>query len=104
MLQDINFMVKYCGGCNSYYDRGKMVKKIEEKAAVRIIPYKEGCIPDMLLIVKGCRSECINIGEYRSKYGIFVLEDKGEFNTIVEQILKKLANITSSKGKMPSCS
>lgn len=89
-MQDINFMVKYCGGCNSRYDRASAVRRIQERIPIKIKPYDGKTIPDILLIVKGCSSECINKDEFKSKYGIFYLQDEKDLQALLEEIINKL--------------
>jgi len=90
ILQDFSFMVKYCGGCNSRYDRAGAIKRIQERIPIKIKHYDGRTIPDLLLIVKGCWSECINKDEYKSKYGIFCLQDEKDLEDLLEEIINKL--------------
>lgn len=52
--------VKYCGGCNPFYDRKAEVEKLErnlENACFE--PVKQGETYDRILFVCGCQRACI---------------------------------------------
>lgn len=68
--------IRYCGGCNSRYDRGSFVKRIVEKhpdLAFEIA--KEGCRYDYLLVVGGCSSCCAAYEQFNAEKIIKNWED-----------------------------
>lgn len=53
--------IKYCGGCNSRFNRGKFVEILMGKYNnVTFEPAKENFRYDMVLVICGCFSECAN--------------------------------------------
>jgi hypothetical protein len=51
--------IKYCGGCNSFYDRVGMVEKLARKLkGIAIFLSYEDFPYDLLLIVNGCMRAC----------------------------------------------
>ncbi len=51
--------IRYCGGCNSRYDRGAMVKRITEKHPEWAWENaREGSVYDLLLVIGGCSACC----------------------------------------------
>lgn len=38
ILEDVNIMIKYCGGCNPRYDRIMMVKRVEKDYLLKQYP------------------------------------------------------------------
>lgn len=56
--------VKYCGGCNPYYDRIGAVKMLERAIEPeRLRSYKKEEAWDVILIVSGCAAACVDIAE-----------------------------------------
>lgn len=52
--------IKYCGGCNSHYDRVAAVQRIIQKfpsCSITYHPETEGC--DVCLLVSGCPISCV---------------------------------------------
>ena len=68
--------IRYCGGCNSRYDRGAFVKRITEKHPdFEFEIAKEGYLYDCLLVVGGCSSCCASYGKFHADKIIKVWED-----------------------------
>jgi 3-hydroxyacyl-[acyl-carrier-protein] dehydratase len=68
--------VRYCGGCNPYYDRRAAYEKISDdvtsfaernKEEIRFETAEEGVLYDAFLVVSGCANRCASIGQYASK-------------------------------------
>jgi 4-hydroxybutyrate CoA-transferase len=90
--------VKYCGGCNSGYDRraayGKIrddVESFAEKNDKEICfeAATEGILYDVLLVVSGCANRCASIRQYKSKVApIHIWNESGISD--VSAMLKKM--------------
>lgn len=91
--KDIKIAVKYCGGCNPRYNRRKAVESIEEYFNTKIIPYDESNIPDILLIVNGCESECINIKQDYSNYKTLLINSIDK----IKEAIRVIENIIADK-------
>ena len=51
--------IKYCGGCNSKYDRIEFVNKIINiYSEINFEPVMEQVYYDYILIINGCRCAC----------------------------------------------
>jgi len=81
--------VKYCGGCNSKYDRAGALEKMKRELEDYQFSYvKEEEIYDYLLVICGCHVVCAyheNIKYIKEKFIIQSLEDMEK----VIEILKK---------------
>lgn len=80
--------VKYCGGCNSHYNRREQIKKLAGKyETVRFEPVEDGKDYDIVLLVCGCMRTCIR--EYRSAAAgqWFVLQSEENFDEIEKVIM-----------------
>lgn len=52
--------IKYCGGCNPFYDRKAEVEKLERNLKdIRFEPVQHGESYDSVLLVCGCPRACI---------------------------------------------
>ena len=60
--------IKYCGGCNPYYDRVALVKRIANRLAgkVEIVPLKHEQI-DLVVAVEGCSTACADLSSVKNK-------------------------------------
>ncbi|MDR1781738.1 MAG: hypothetical protein LBR40_01930 [Bacilli bacterium] len=69
--------VKYCGGCQSTYDRVAAYKKIENALDVdiEIVSDNENKIYDLLIVICGCRVRCPDIDKYQFKDFIYIYQE-----------------------------
>jgi len=88
LLKNIRIAVKYCGGCNPYYERREAVREIESRIKTKLEIYNIENIPDIVLIVCGCKSQCIDINAYKSKIKTIVLNDIKGMDEVVNTISK----------------
>jgi len=60
--------IKYCGGCNPYYDRVALVKRIADRLAgkVKIVALDHDRI-DLVLAVEGCNTACAELSQFDGK-------------------------------------
>ncbi len=60
--------IKYCGGCNPYYDRAALVKQIESrlKGNVEFVS-PDNDDADLVLAVEGCQTACADLGSFQGK-------------------------------------
>lgn len=59
--------VKYCGGCNSRYDRKELVKELEQKFAQPIPAAQPGVLYDEVYVICGCASCCADTSALQAK-------------------------------------
>ena len=60
--------IKYCGGCNPYYDRVALVKRIERrlKGKVAFVSAADDDL-DLVLAVEGCNTACADLSSFDAK-------------------------------------
>lgn len=58
--------IKYCGGCNSRYDRVKLVNDIKNCFKDYEFNYANGNEPfDLILVINGCHISCASLENLR---------------------------------------
>lgn len=76
--------IKYCGGCNPRYDRKDIVTRLEDEykdLIINLINKNEDY--DLVIILCGCSSCCINDEDLMGKYGkVIVAQDKDYINIL----------------------
>lgn len=84
--------VKYCGGCNSSYDRPAMVERIRrEFPGVTIVSAENrdgggGAAPDLVLVVCGCPCACASHSHLAGVRGKAVTASEGDFTRVREAV------------------
>ena len=60
--------IKYCGGCNPYYDRVALVKRIERRlqGQVEFVSAANDDV-DLVLAVEGCNTSCADLSSIGGK-------------------------------------
>ena len=90
--------IKYCGGCNPYYDRVALVKRIESRlqGEVEFVSTEIDGV-DLILAVEGCQTACADLESYQGKtiYIISRFEDAAKF-------LQKIQNRQFGIGESPN--
>ena len=61
--------IKYCGGCNPFYDRVALVKRIERrlKGKVAFVSAAADDDVDLVLAVEGCNTACADLSSFDGK-------------------------------------
>lgn len=84
--------VKFCGGCNPRFDRGKAFSYLQahfhEQVEFRIA--QEGVLYDFLLVIGGCTNNCAAVEPYRWRLSMIRLWDQQPLEAAVSQIDKLL--------------
>lgn len=72
--------LKFCGGCNPYYDRGRAVRNLKERFPRYFFEavQKEGCY-DVVLLICGCTRGCVEYYREAEADRYIVLKDRKEF-------------------------
>lgn len=86
----MNIGIKYCGGCNPKYNRSVFVAGLaaKYKGEIKIEPIKEDIIYDIVIIMNGCSSVCIDISEMEHKGKIISVASEEDFTLVYEEIDK----------------
>lgn len=75
--------VKYCGGCNSSYDRGAMVGRIRREFPVAtIVNAEDQDGADLVLVVCGCPSVCAAHSHLNGKQGKIITACENDFAAV----------------------
>jgi len=93
--------IKYCGGCNPFYDRKAEVEKLERSmTGVRFEPVRRNRSYDKILLVCGCPRMCIRKYITSGKHAVsekdqkseavkyYIVKSKEDFSKI-QELLKK---------------
>lgn len=82
--------VKFCGGCNPRYDRGKALEAIRQgtKGAAAFVIAEEGTEYDRLLVIGGCTNCCASVDRYTVKGDSIRMWDEDHIDTIINNIKK----------------
>lgn len=80
--------VRFCGGCNPRYDRGKALETIKEKFAgdVDFVIAQEGVMHDILLVIGGCTNCCAAYEQFTTKEGVIKMWDESHIEKIAAAI------------------
>ncbi|MDR2133006.1 MAG: hypothetical protein LBP30_06635 [Clostridiales Family XIII bacterium] len=86
--------VKFCGGCNPRYERGKALAAIKERFGenLRFAYAEEGVRCDLLLYIAGCVNRCTALDAYPAGEGVVSLWDEesiGEVCARMDAILRQ---------------
>ncbi|MDD2190253.1 MAG: hypothetical protein PHV71_05445 [Eubacteriales bacterium] len=85
--------VKYCGGCNPRFDRGKAFQAIKEQAHddIEFKVAEEGVEYDYLLVIGGCSNCCASYCQYNVKNGtLFVWDGETHVDKTIDNIHKMM--------------
>ena len=67
--------IKYCGGCNPYYDRVALVKRIESRLQGKVeFVSPENDDVDLVLAVEGCQTACADLSSFEGKQIHFIAQ------------------------------
>ncbi len=85
------FGVKFCGGCNPRYDRGKLWKRLKEDFAGKITfeLAKESQSYDGLVVFCGCTNTCAGYKNIKTKRKPILIWDDKQYDDMIETIKKK---------------
>lgn len=83
--------VKFCGGCNPRYDRGKALAAIKEQlqGEAEILIAEEGGEYDHLLVIGGCTNCCASVNQYMAKKDIIKMWDDEHIEKTINKIKKQ---------------
>ena len=82
--------VRFCGGCNPQYDRGKAFEEIKNRMKeVDFVNAAEGVPNDLLLVIGGCTSCCAGYDQFETKNGVLKMWDKTRIDRICDEIKKQ---------------
>ena len=79
--------IKYCGGCNPYYDRVALAKRIADRLAgkVKMVALDHDQI-DLVLAVEGCNTACADLSQFDDKK-IHLITNPEDAEKFIQEIL-----------------
>jgi hypothetical protein len=87
--------IKYCGGCNPYYDRVALVKRIENRlqGKVELVSAANDNVVsaandnvDFVLAVEGCHTACADLSSFDGK-DIRIITNGEDADEFIKEIL-----------------
>lgn len=68
--------IKYCGGCNSRFERTTIAEKIKADYKNFEFSYaKENEEYDFIIVINGCHIACAGLHDLKSKKGFIIIRD-----------------------------
>lgn len=79
--------VRFCGGCNPRFDRGKALATIREGSPRdTFLIAEEGNEYDLLLVIGGCTNCCASFDHFRSRAGVEKIWSASHIPSLLEEI------------------
>ncbi len=73
----MNIGVKFCGGCNPMYDRGKLYERIRSEYAEQAFETADPAKNyETLLVICGCERACPDISKYTADRTVKITQDE----------------------------
>lgn len=88
----LNIGIKYCGGCNSKYNRRKFQQKLEREFTCTFEIARENKVYDIVIVLCGCSSACAEHSNLKFKYEKILIRSEKDYIRIVNT-LNKYSNI-----------
>jgi len=82
--------VKYCGGCNSTYDRAGILVRLQwEYPGLWVTPAQATETYDIVLLLQGCSRNCANGQGLTARYGTVNVANEEDY----EQLCRKIDDV-----------
>ncbi len=82
--------IKYCGGCNPRYDRGRVFRDLKKEYPEIEFEYAmEGEKYDKLLVIGGCTNNCASFEQYIVSGEVTRISDAQEIEVFTRLIRNK---------------
>lgn len=84
----LNIGIKYCGGCQEYYDRIQGSKYIQAACLGSAVfnPARENTVYDLILVICGCTVLCPDYRRYTSKNGAIIVCGPEDYDAAIAKI------------------
>lgn len=93
--------IKYCGGCNSHFDRVKFADNVKKQLPeIYFCSVEQAKKVDYLVVICGCSCVCAQTGDIYSKYGEFFVSHAGQEEQLVQEIKRKALQYKADKGSL----
>lgn len=83
--------VKFCGGCNPRYDRGKAYEAIKKQleGTAEFVIAEEGKEYDALLVIGGCTNCCASHSQYKAASEPIKMWDEAHVDETINKLKKQ---------------
>ncbi len=104
--EPIRILIKYCGGCNPTIDRVKIVKLLMEKLKDDAKVTSSRNNVDIVLLICGCPTSCINEPNFAEKKDLIIVSGAGIDYTPVEEakipdlLAQEIKNLQKKRAKI----
>ena len=79
--------IKYCGGCNPYYDRVALVRQLEKRLAGKVeFVSADNDDVDLVLAVEGCNTACADLSPFDGNK-IRVITQVKDAESFIQEVL-----------------
>jgi len=78
--------VKYCGGCNPYYDAADAFKQLQKAAIRKLEPYDTDNPPEVLVVLNLCQSRCLSTENFGEVYRTIRVDNESSLNAAIEEL------------------
>ncbi|MCR1899624.1 hypothetical protein NSA47_11615 [Irregularibacter muris] len=90
----MNICLKYCGGCNSRYDRNKVIEQLNKKFSnINFVTnLDQDGVCDFVIVLSGCPSSCVNHKHLNGRFGKMIIRDLKDYEDLeskLEKVIKK---------------
>lgn len=84
--------LRFCGGCNPRFDRVKLYEDImaEFSSIYDFELYKEDQKYDIVILINGCSSECLNKLDYNTNLVVIHDRNYNDFKSIIQSVLDQI--------------
>ena len=88
-MKKIKIGVKFCGGCQSRYERGKLYELVRTEITDVDFEYaNDNYVYDILLVISGCPIKCADITRYKANITIHI--DSENYKNAVKLIKENI--------------
>ncbi len=90
-VENLKCGIRFCGGCNPRYDRGRALATLEEKfkGEVDFVIAEENVLYDLLLVIGGCTNCCASYEQFKTKEGVIKMWEEAHIEKVAN-VIKEL--------------
>jgi len=83
--------IKFCGGCNPRYDRGKAYETVKRQldGSAELVIAEEGREYDALLVIGGCTNCCASHTQYKTNGDTIKMWDEAHIEETIQKLRKQ---------------
>ena len=84
--------IKFCGGCNPRYDRGKLAKELKQSLEGRVeFSSHDANIPRNIgIVIQGCENDCVQTNTLAKADCLIVIRQESDLKDAVKAIEAEL--------------